>query len=329
MGLAAVLPKIPHLKRRIQETAAHILDVKPDILVTIDSPDFVFRVAWEVRARAEKPPLMIHYAAPSVWAWRPGRAKKLSALYDGILCLLPFEPPYFEAEGMRACFTGHPMLETGILNADGHAFRRKKGIADDAQVIGLLPGSRRSELRKTGNILFEAAQKLAEDNPALHIILPTMPHLAEEIKTLYPGSRGRLHIVTDGIPEKWNAFKACNAAMATSGTVGLELAVCGVPHLIAYKMNPATWHILRRLVRVKYAHLANIILDSGAVPEFIQDQCDADRIAARVNEIMSGKAAAQQLKDFNTIRDSIEPDGGVSPSRRAADFILRLHGELS
>ncbi len=329
MGLAEILPKIPRLKKRISETVAHILDIRPDILVTIDSPDFCFRVAKEVKAKAEKPPLMIHYVAPTVWAWRPGRAKKLAALYDGVLCLLPFEPPYFEAEGMRACFTGHPMLETGILDADGAAFRNRNNIPEDAQVLGLLPGSRKSELRCTGTVLFEAVQKRAQESPEMHIALPTLPHLVDEIKKLYPGSKGHLHIITDGVPEKWDAFKACNAAMATSGTVGLELAVCGVPHLIAYKMSPVTWEMIRRLVRVKYAHLANIILGREVAPEFIQDDCKADALASQARALLDKKTAHQQLNEFQAIRDNIKPVGDMTPSECAAQFVLELYGGRS
>ncbi|NCC21814.1 MAG: lipid-A-disaccharide synthase [Alphaproteobacteria bacterium] len=323
MGIAEVAPKILAITRRIEETVADILERKPDVLVTIDAPDFCFRVARAVRERASSRPVMIHYVAPTVWAWRPGRAKKVAEFLDGILCLLPFEPPYFEREGLSAAFVGHSVIETGILDADPARFRAARGIPDGAPVLGVMPGSRAGEIRRTGAVLFEAAQAVLAANPGMHVVVPTLPHLVRDIHALWPGSSGTVHITNAPAPAKWDAFAACDVAMATSGTVGLELAICGVPHLIGYRMNRVTWELVRRAVRVRHAHLANIMLDRELVSEFIQDRCTAKAMAQKIRELLSSPELRKaQSLSFETVREKIGADESVSPSVKAARFVL-------
>ncbi len=181
MGITEVLPRLPDIIARINQTAAHVQSSAPDVLVTIDSPDFSFRVAKKVRAGSGKRPLMVHYVAPTVWAWRPERAAKVAKLYDGILCLFPFEPPYFENEGMKAAFIGHSILESGLGQGYGDACRHRLEAPSDARLGGLFFGSRRGELKRMGPLLCIAAAALRKKHTDLHFLVPTLPHLKDEV----------------------------------------------------------------------------------------------------------------------------------------------------
>lgn len=286
MGIAEVLPRLWLILKRLRQTVSAIVREKPDIVVTIDSPDFTLRVVRRVRRRMRASrPRFIHYVAPSVWAWRPGRARKLAQLVDTVLCLLPFETPYFEREGLQAVFVGHPVTRSAFVGADGSRFRAAHDIPPDRLLIGLFPGSRRGEVRRTGFVLFEAARLFAAAHPGVSFVVPTLDHLRSEVEARAACLSGRVYIVTGSGREE--AFAACNAAMATSGTVGLELAAAGVPHLIAYRMNTLSWLAVRVLARVRYAHLVNILLDRPAVPEFIQSACVPENLCAGLKGVLA------------------------------------------
>lgn len=306
MGIAEVLPKIPHLLSRIRETAKDIAAKRPDVVVTIDSPDFSFRVAKIVQ-RTCPDIKRIHYVAPSVWAWREGRAEKVARLYDGLICFFDFERPYFERHGLKTVAVGHPVVESGVREADGAAFKRAHGIT--RPTLGVFFGSRRGELERMGGILSEVAAHYA---PTHDIIVPTLPHLKAEIEARAATIQGRVVITTDPA-EKWSAFKACDRAVAVSGTVGLELAVAGVPHVIAYRMNVLTYEVLRRVVKVKYAHLVNILAGRGMIPEFIQDACTAPRIIDTLDRLGSAPMDSDIVRKL-----------GQAPSADAARFVLSL-----
>jgi len=309
MGLAEVLPRIPKILGRIRQTAAHIQETKPDTVVTIDSPDFSFRVA---KALKNPKPKMIHYVAPTVWAWRPERAKKVAALYSGIICLFPFEPQYFEREGMKAGFTGHSALETfGLI---------QQRAVNEPKTLGVLFGSRRGELKRMGPVLRDAAAKIIVAHPQMKIISPTLPHLADTVRELLQGLPAQ--IVTDPAV-KLNAFASMDYAIATSGTVGLELAIAGVPHVIGYRLNRLTYEIVSRKVTAKYAHLVNILTDSPVVPEFIQDACTADNIATAVENLIADKGQSQKAV-FANARALLAGNGKGPPSRQASSFVLNL-----
>ena len=264
MGVAEVLPKLPMLVRCLKQVVRHIEMQKPDIVITIDAPDFAFRVVRKLRREAKnnrRPlPLLIHYIAPSVWAWRPGRAAKVAKLYDGLLCALPFEPPYFTRHEMAAVYVGHSVLERDLQVGDGVGFRAAHGILHGKKTLGLLFGSRRGEVKRVGPILRDATILLARTQPNLHLVVPIVPHLKNDIETLLSDVPLPSTVIVD---EKADSFAAMDAALAVSGTVALELAVAGVPHAIAYRMNVMTAWLLRRLLRVRFAHLANIILEQG------------------------------------------------------------------
>lgn len=318
MGIAEVVPKLPTLIARIRQTINHIKETKPDIVVTIDSPDFSFRVARAVR-KMENPPKLIHYVAPTVWAWRPGRAAKIAQFLDGLICLFDFEPPYFEKVGLRAEFVGHPLVEGDALKADGTLFREEYGIINEP-IVGVLFGSRRGELKNTAPILRDAAFSLcAKLGGGAHIVAPTLPHLYGEVMELLRDYPGAIHITTE--PEqKWNAFKSMDMALAVSGTVGLELAALQVPHVIAYKTNPVTAAIVRRLIKVKYAHLANIMAGHEIVPEFLQENAKPELIADKAFDLILNPR--EQVRQMADIAARLGAGQGMAPSQKAADFIL-------
>lgn len=320
MGIAEVVPKLRSILKKINQTAEYIQKNKPDIVVTIDAPDFCFRVARKVRdAMGVHAPKLIHYVAPTVWAWRPGRAKKIAGFLDGLICLFDFEPPYFEAEGLRAIAAGHPVVESGVFAADGLRFRRRHGIPDDARVMGVFFGSRRGELKRHGDIF---SQVMAGLPGGTYFVMPTLPHLAQSIEQTLAGVDVP-KIITDDPAQKWDAFGACNAALAVSGTVGLELAAAKVPHVIAYRMNPLTHQIARRSIRISYAHLANIHLDRAAVPEFLQDACRPENITPALMQLITDERKRHlQTEAFTDFLQRLGGGEARTPSQKAADFVL-------
>lgn len=320
MGVAEVLPKLPSLMARIRQTIEHIKTAKPDVVVTVDSPDFSFRVAKAVRREMQNPPKIIHYVAPTVWAWREKRAEKISKFLDGLICLFDFEPPYFEKYGLRTFAAGHPMVEDDAMRAKGFRFREEYGILQGDIVVGALFGSRKGEIRRTGPAIRDALISLADKMDRLpHIVAPTLPHIEEDVRDLMKDYEGHLHVFTE-TDYKYDAFKSFNVAIAVSGTVGLELAALEVPHVIGYKMNALTAMIVRRMVKVKYAHLANIIANREIVPEFIQEKCVAENMAETAFELF--KNPEEQKADFEAIKFRLGFDQKQSPSQKAAEFVL-------
>lgn len=328
MGVAEVLPKLPGLIARIHKTAMHILKTKPDIVVSIDSPDFCFRVIKAVRnnMKKEELPKFIHYVAPTVWAWREGRAEKISKFLDGLICLFDFEPPYFEKNGLKACAAGHPLVEGEAINASGQRFRDEFGIARSEITVGALFGSRVGELKRTGPVIRDALIALAgKMSEPPHIIAPTLPHLESRVFELLRDYPGPMHIVTEK-EHKWDAFKSMNAAIAVSGTVGLELAALQVPHVIAYKMNPVTAMFVKRMVKVRFAHLANIMADKEIVPEFIQNNCKPEAIADKAFQLLIEPQG--QVAEMGGIAGRLGLGQDKTPSQKAAAFVLSFQDQV-
>ena len=327
MGIAEIVPRVRLILQRIRQTADVIKKESPDIIVTIDVPDFSFRVMKRLKKSASFHGRAFHYVAPTVWAWRPRRAKKVAALYDGILCLLPFEPPYFIRESMAARHIGHPSISRPVPAAQSAALRTALDIPPSARIIGFLPGSRHGELKRTGGVLRDALLLMGDDdaNKDIHLLCVTLPHLEPAIRELAGGLPFPVHITTDPA-QKWAAFGMMDAALATSGTIGLELAVAGVPHVIGYRMSRLTWRMIRFRLKTRFAHLANIILERQTVPEFIQNQCTPLHIAKEMHILVNRKAAAvAQKKDFAKMRGALHGENkNLSPSAQAAAFILSL-----
>ena len=321
MGLTEVLPRIPMIFGRIRQTAADIRTSKPDVIVTIDAPDFCFRVAK--RLSGLNIPI-VHYVAPSVWAWRPGRANKVARLVDHVMCLLPFEPPYFERAGVDATFVGHSILESGAGAGDSDTFRRTHRIPETTPVLVVLPGSRKGEVSRLLDVFGETIKQAQAKIDDLQVVIPTVANVADAVRT---GTQGWTNtIIVEGEAEKYDAFAAANAALAASGTVSLELAMAGVPSIIGYRVSALSAMIAKRLIRVKYASIVNIILDKEAMPEFIQERCTADQMAPALIDLLAGGASRDlQSGDIAQALKALQSDD-EPPSTTAAKVVIKVAG---
>ena len=324
MGIWEILPRLPNLYRIYKGTLEEIEAFQPDIIITIDAPDFSFRIGAAVRKNGNIHAKIFHYVAPTVWAWRPGRAGKIAKFLDGIVCLLPFEPPYFIKEKLPAAYSGHPVIEERAMidAAPTQAFRAKHAIPPEARTVGLFFGSRKSELERHAQTLIDGVNYLAGEIEGLHVIVPTLQSLEYDVLEALKALDCPFSLTTDP-GDKWAAFKACDTAVAVSGTVGLELAYAGVPHMIGYRMSAVTYHIAKRLIRVKHAHLANIILKEEVVPEHLQNDFTYENVFHSLYQLLQDKELrAQQAEDFTKLRELMAIKGGEAPSDRAARFVL-------
>ncbi|MFD1914446.1 lipid-A-disaccharide synthase [Halodurantibacterium flavum] len=321
MGLAEVLPKYRHLRRRLHETAEAALKVRPDALIGIDSPDFCLRVARLVRAQRPDQRVM-HYVAPSVWAWRPARAQKMAQVVDHVLALLPFEPAYMEAAGMTCDFVGHPVVSEPRATAqEAAAFRRDLGA--DGPLVMVLPGSRRGEVSRLAPRLGGALRLIAGAHPDAQFIVPRVRGTADLVAELSRDWPRPLHLLDpQDAGEKRAAFAAADVAIAASGTVSLELAANAVPMVIAYDFNWLSRAILQRMVRLDTVTLVNLVSETRAVPEFLGKNCRPEPIAAAALRLIAGgPERAAQLKAMAVTMERLGA-GGDPPGDRAARSVL-------
>jgi lipid-A-disaccharide synthase len=319
IGLAAIAKRLPAILRRIRQTADAVTEASSDILVIIDSPDFTHRVARRVRARNPAIPI-IDYVSPSVWAWRPGRARAMAAYIDHVLALLPFEPEqYRRLRGPPCSYVGHPLIEQVATLRPGPAEQQRRD--EQPPVLLVLPGSRRSEIRHHLAIFGEALGRLRAQGIAFEPVLPTMPHLEHAVRegvTSWPA----VPRVLLGEQDKRAAFRIAHAALAKSGTVTLELALAGVPMVAAYRAGAAEAWILRRAIHVSSIILANLVVGENVVPEFLQNDCNPDKLSGALRDVLTDSALRRrQVEAFAGI-DSIMATGNQPPSVRAADIVL-------
>lgn len=321
MGIWEVLPKYRHLKRRIAQTAQAVIDAAPDVLIGIDSPDFCLRVARLVRTR--RPDLRtVHYVAPSVWAWRPGRAQKMAQVIDHVLAILPFEPPLMQAAGMTCDFVGHPVATADVASADqGVLFRNAHGIAADAPVVLCLPGSRRSEVARLGARFDEALMRLRDRVPEIRVVLPTVPGVSGMVREMthrWPTAP----IVIEEEDEKRAGFAAADLALAASGTVSLELAANRIPMVIGYDMAPLSRLIVGMLLRTDTVTLVNLVSDTRAVPEFLGRNCQPGPLAQALQDALEDPVARKAQLDAMEVTMERLGRGGEAPGLRAARSVL-------
>lgn len=322
-GVIEVLRHIPRLLKRINETAREVARIAPTALITIDSPDFCFRVAKRVKKRAAAKIPLIHYVAPTVWAWRPGRAKKIAQFLDHLLAVLPFEPPYFTKEGLGCTFVGHSVVEGDAANGSNAMFRAARGIALDTPLLTVLPGSRTSEITHLMPIFHRVIRLLHAQHPKLQIVVPVVPHLKERIAAEISTWDVPAHIV-EGERAKYDAFAASKAALACSGTVALELALARLPAVIAYKVNELTALLYRRFIRVAYVNLVNIMHNKSVVPEFIQENCTALKLADALDVLLRDESTRQAQIEGLAATASWLGQGQFVPSERAAETVLEV-----
>jgi lipid-A-disaccharide synthase len=320
MGILPVLARLPKLLRRIRETADAVIAARPDALVIIDSPDFTHRVARRVRKILPDLPI-VDYVSPSVWAWRPGRAKAMVSYVDRVLGLLPFEPAaYLRLGGPRCVYVGHPLIERlGELRPNEDEARRR---AAAPPIVVVLPGSRRSEIRRLMGDFGGALQILREAIGPFVCLLPTLPHIEEEVRSRAALWPQKPHIVL-GEAEKFAAFRSARAALAASGTVTLELALAGVPTVGAYKVGLVEEQ-LKYFIKVPSILLPNLILGDRSIPEMLQRDCNPEALAAALATVMrDGPERQAQIEALARLDSLMRLDDGDGPSAHAARALLQ------
>lgn len=322
MGFGPVIARLPLLLRRMSDAAKAAAAFAPDLMLTIDAPDFSLRVAKKLRRLAPSVPIA-HWVCPSVWAWRQGRARRMRPHVDRILALLPFEPAALaRLDGPETVYVGHPLMEHLADYRPGPAEAAQRADAE-APVVLVLPGSRRSEIRHLMPPFAEAVAQVAEQVPQARFVLPAVPRLAEAIGEQVSGWRVKPEIVT-GEAAKLAAFREARAALAASGTVTLELALAQVPTVAAYR--GAGWEaaLARRLIKLPSVILPNLIIGESVVPEFIQDEASPDALArALLAVIPEGAARQRQLDGFAAVETEMR-SAGPSPAANAVAAALAL-----
>ena len=325
-GVAEVLPRAPLILRHVRQTVAAIRATRPDAVVTIDSSGFSWRIAHGLRRHGERLPL-IHYVAPMVWAWRAGRARRMARWYDHLLTLLPFEPPYFEAVGLAASYVGHPVLDSGAERGDAARFRAAHGIAADALVVTVLPGSRGGEVRRLLPVFGAALRHLEASVGPFCVVVPTVATVADAVAAGVRGWPGDPVIVRRDA-DKYDAFAASRAALAASGTVALELALARLPMVVAYRLNPLTEALLDHVLKVRQVNLVNLLLERKLVPEHLRGACAPEPLAASLAELIRDETVrSAHLAGYDAAIRRLRGGGQwaiTSPRHAAADRILAI-----
>ncbi len=310
MGFVEVVPHIFKLLKRIKETAQRIILEKPDFIITIDAPDFNFRVMKKIVGVSSK---KIHLIAPSVWAYREGRAKKISKLYDLLFCILPFEPPYFEKYGLRTVFIGHPLCE----NIPDLA----KKIKTKNTVIAITPGSRRAEVKKIFPEFIEAINLLKTKIPNIKIVIPLVDKTKELVQEMAKTLQVEYFFIEKN--EKEKMFLEADFALAKSGTNTLEFSLHKIPMIVAYKINWLSYFLIKLLIKIKFGNLINLIANREIIPEMLQWNCRGDRIYKVLKQLVENKEFAEkQINDSQEVLKIL--CGDVNPSQRVVEEILKL-----
>lgn len=309
------------VKRRVADTAALAIAENPDAVVLIDSWGFTIRVAKAIRAARPHIPL-IKYVGPQVWASRPGRAKTLAATVDHLLALYAFDAPWFERQGLATTVVGSQALHIDLEQADPARFRASRGIAPDADLLLVLPGSRRSEIRLMTPVYEAAVERLKRSDPALEVAVVAAGPVAEDVASRVASWPFRIHLVQES--EKYDAMLAATVALATSGTVSSELAVAGVPMVIGYRFQPLSYAIMRPFFTGKYATLFNHAADEEIARELIQDDATPEKFAAEVGRLLGDPEARRAQAIRQTEALDLMGRHGRHPSEIAADTVLRV-----
>lgn len=322
MGIAEVIPSIPKILHRINETVAHIEEVKPDVIVTIDSWSFSARIHKKIRALKLGIP-QVHYVAPQVWAWKKKRARTMYKYIDLLLTLFPNEPRYFTPYHLDTQFVGHPVIESAIVNGqkDKGKFKNKYHIKGKLMLV--LPGSRHNEVARLLPDFLTVVRQMQNKYKDMSYVIPTVSTVSEQVKRMVVESGLPIRVV-EGETERHLAFQDADVAIAASGTVALELAIVNVPHIIAYKVPKLTEWVARRFLHIQFVNLSNILLGREIIPELLQQDCAPDNIMQYVEKFLAQKQPYErQMQGFEKVR-ALLGMGEQTPSDNAAMAILKL-----
>jgi len=319
IGFGAIVTRLPRLLRRIRESADAVVSAKPDVLVIIDSPEFTHRVARQVRARTPDIPI-VDYVCPSVWAWRPGRARAMRAYVDRVLALLPFEPKVLkELDGPPCSYVGHPLTER-LEDLRPNELEKRLRTAGPPLLL-VMPGSRSGEIRRMAPVFGAAAARVAEQFGDIEVVVPAVPRLADVARAAIASWRVPTRVITDA-SEKDEAFRTARAALTKSGTSTLELALAGVPMVAAYKVSVIEEIAARLLINVPSVILANLTLGENIVPEFLQWDCTAARLADALLPLLADTPERRRQTEAFARLDAIMEIGSAHPGDRAAAVVL-------
>ena len=327
MGISEILSQYRHLKQRIRQTASSVLEEKPDVLITIDLPEFSFRVADLVKQASDIP--TVHYVAPTVWAWRPGRARKIAKYIDHVLALFPFESPLMQDAGMSCDFVGHPVVQDLIATPQEVAeFKSHFGL-NSGPILVCLPGSRRSEIKRLTPIFQNGLEKLKAGYPDMNIVLPAAPSVTDLVQsevrqwTHKPIVLDSREFTMDQAGKfKRAAFKAADVALAASGTVSLELAINQTPMVVAYDMNWISRQVIGRMLQVDSVNLVNLVSNTRTVPEYIGKACQPDAIASAICDVLENPT--DQVEAMQATVDRLKSPlftPGIYAAKSVLDFL--------
>jgi len=316
MGLVEVLGRLKELLARRKELIETLIAQRPDVFIGIDAPDFTLNIELKLRQAGIK---TVHYVSPSVWAWRQKRVLKIREGCDLMLTLLPFEARFYEEKGVPVRFVGHPLADTIPLQADREAARTQLNLGA-GPVVALMPGSRGGEVGRLGALFFDAAERLLAVRPEMRFVLPcASPQRRAQIEQLLEGRNLPLTLL-DG--QSHVALAACDAVLIASGTATLEALLYKRPMVVAYRLAPLTFWILKRMVKSPYVSLPNLLAQRMLVPELLQDAATAEALAATLLPLLDNGAA--QTAGFDDIHRTLRRDA----SNQAADAVLSLIGAL-
>ena len=325
MGIWEVIPHIPKIQYLLMRTSKKILEINPDIVITIDSFGFCSRLAK--RLKKENPDLkLLHYVAPKVWAHKASRAKVAADLYEHIFALIPFEPDYFNKKKVKVTFVGHSMFEVEGLGKGGDLFRRKHKIKASNTLISVTPGSRESEIAMNMPVFWEAIKKLSQNYQNLVVVIPVLNK--EHIQTIqdYMEHFPVRVIFVEGEKQRLQVYDAANCAIAKSGTNVMELSASGTPVVVGHKFPVLTWWFMKFFLsgRVSHASMVNIMNYRQIIPEYLQWECKANNIAAQVDYLLANDLEAKwQVSEAQSILEKLGSKNKKGASEKVADIIVK------
>ena len=315
MGLMEVIPSIPKVLHHLNEIMADVQKKKPDIIMTIDSYSFSIRVHQKLKKLNLGIP-HVHCVAPQVWAWKAGRAKTLPRYIDHLFCLLPNEEKYFKPYGLKTTFIGHPVVEGGADKGSAKAFRQKYNLKKSTQILVLLPGSRKNEVTRLMPVFKQACEQLHKTHPHFFVVIPSVktvaPIVCEMLKRWHVP-----HTVILGEKKRYDAFAAANVAIAASGTISLELALAKVPHLVAYRVHPISAWLAKKLLKIRFVNLINLLQNKEVIPELLQDKCTVQNLV-KIAERLFENPTQNVQKSLDKLK------GKMLPSDKMAQVLIHL-----